>query len=50
LAPGEHITKITEVDRSMNKYEIVYRTHKKKNKLLQWLLGSLDVEKAEIEP
>jgi hypothetical protein len=49
LAPGEDIAQIKEVDRSTNSYEIVYRTHKRKHALLEWLLGSRNVEDAQVQ-
>jgi len=45
-APGP-ITQVREVDRSQNKYEITYKTRYKKRTILQWLLDSGWVEKAE---
>ncbi len=45
-APGA-ITQIREVDRTQNKYEITYQTRYKKHAILEWLLKSGRVEKAE---
>ena len=45
-APGD-ITQVREVDRSQNTYEITYKTRKEKCVILEWLLNSGSVERAE---
>jgi hypothetical protein len=47
-APGP-ITQVREVDRTNNKYEITYQTRYQKRALLDWLLKSGRVEKAEVK-
>lgn len=49
LLPQGQITSIREMDRSRNEYRVTVKTHKEKNKLLEWILKSNKVEHARIE-
>jgi len=49
LLPHGQITSIREMDRSRNEYRITVKTHKEKNRLLEWILSNDKVEHARIE-
>lgn len=49
LLPQEQITSIRAVDRSRNEYKVVVKTRRQTKGLLEWILGSDDVEHARID-